>query len=85
MIRNINDFADNGDFIYWEDTITGSDMVRLGFISAKTVNTLIEWVLEKGRSYRYFPQQEISREQWGFIYDAHIRRQHHENHLSNTG
>ena len=78
MIRRINDFADNGDFIYWEDPIHGTDRVRLSLITAKTVDALIEWVLVAGRSFRYFPQQEISREQWGFIYDAHVRRQHYE-------
>lgn len=74
MMKTINQFDDQGNFIFWEDSMADTDMVRRGFMSQKVVDLLIEWVTKYDYPLAHFPVCEVSREQWGAILAAHQDR-----------
>ena len=66
-MKDINKFDEQGNFLFWEDRITGTDESRVAFMPADVVKDLIRHVLDDGRPLETFPRQRVARHQWGAI------------------
>jgi hypothetical protein len=67
LMKAINKFDEQGNFIFWEDPITGTGESRFAFMPADIVKSLIRHILEEGRPLETFPRQQVARHQWGEI------------------
>lgn len=72
----INQFNDQGNFIFWRDDIGGGNN-RVSFWTASQVTTMLDWVLIQGKPFDRHPYLQPTREQWAAILGAYMEEIKH--------